>query len=406
MLPNWEPAPASWHGGPEAGPPPRKPATGPQLEAWADEVMADGFHPQAAFVDGNLVGGSAMLTRASTVPGLRAVPFGGVTATGVIATHRRRGLLRAMMQAMFDEASDRGEPLAALSASEGGIYGRFGFSPATMRARWELERTDARFLGTGSPAGSLELVDAATARRAWPHVHERIRPVRVGELTAAADRWDSLSDDATGTDEPMRYLVHRDTGGDIDGVANFRIPWSPRPEQAATLVVEACEAVTSDAYRALWMLLTDFDLTRRIVAPARPLDEPLRWMLRDPRAMRITRQSDNLWLRILDLPGALTARAYDRAADLTFTIDDDSMCPRNAGTWRLVVSPEGATCIRSRSAPDLTVDVPALSSLYLGGLSAAVLAGAGRIRVHRPGAVNDLAGVFRTDPEPFNSFGF
>lgn len=405
-LPNWEPVPAAWHGGPEAWPQPRTPATDQQLENWVDEVMADHHHPQAAFVDGKLVGGSAMLSLAITVPGLRPVPFGGVTATGVIATHRRRGLLRAMMQAMFDEALGRGEPLAALSASEGGIYGRFGFSPATMRVRWELERSDARFIDAEPPAGSLELVDAATARQAWPQIHEQIRCRQVGELTPQPDQWAGLTDEGAGAGGPTWYLVHRDAHGSLDGVANFRLPWSPLPEHAGTLVVDGFQALTTDAYRAMWMLLTDFDLTRKVVAPSRPTDEPLRWLLRNPRAMRITRQSDNLWLRILDLPSALTTRAYETTAELTFAIEADSMCLGNVGVWRLAVSPEGATCFPTDMRPDLTMDIQALGSLYLGGMSAAVLAGAGRIRPHRSSALAEIARVFRADPEPFNSLGF
>ncbi|MEV0431174.1 GNAT family N-acetyltransferase [Micromonospora sp. NPDC050495] len=405
-LPNWEPAPSPGYGGPGAWPPPRPPATPRQLDVWAAEVMDDHFHSQAAFVDGKLVGGSAMLSLAITVPGLRTVPFGGVTATAVLATHRRRGLLRGMMQAMFDEALARGEPLAALSASEGSIYGRFGFSPATMRTRWELERGEVRFIDSAIPAGSLELVDAAAARQAWPQIHEQARQRRIGELTPQPGQWGRLSDEAGGTDGPMRYVLHRDVDGNLDGVANFRLPWSPVLEHTGTLIVEGLQAVTPDAYRALWMLLTDFDLTRKVVAPSRPRDEPLRWMLRNPRALRITRQSDNLWLRILDLPGALTARAYDTTAELTFAIEDDSMCPHNAGVWRLAVSPEGSTCTRTDMRPDLTLDIQSLSSLYLGGMSAAVLAGAGRIRAQRVSAVADLARVFRVDPEPFNSFGF
>ena len=107
-----------------------QPAGGAQLAAWADELLpADYFHPQAAFVDGRLVGGSAMISFEVTVPGSRPVRLGGVTSTAVAATHRRRGLLRLMMQAMFDEARERGEPLAGLSASEGTIYGRFGYGP-------------------------------------------------------------------------------------------------------------------------------------------------------------------------------------------------------------------------------------------------------------------------------------
>jgi predicted acetyltransferase len=123
-------------------------------------VLARHFHPQAAFADGRVVGGSAMISFEVTVPGSRLVPFGGVTSTGVAATHRRQGLLRRMMQAMFDEARERGEPLAGLSASEGSIYGRYGYGPATRRTRWEIERAQARFLSPRVPGGRLEITDA------------------------------------------------------------------------------------------------------------------------------------------------------------------------------------------------------------------------------------------------------
>ena len=405
-LPNWEPAPAAWHGGPGAWPPPRPPASAQQLADWADEVTSGRLHTQAAFVDGRVVGGSGMLSLELTVPGLRPVPLGGVTATGVLVTHRRRGLLRGMVQAMFDAALERGEPLAGLSASEGGIYGRFGFSPATRWTRWELERSDAALLDAERPEGTLGLVDAATAREVWPLVHEQARRSRVGELSPQPDQWSGLSDEANGTDGPLRHLVHRDPQGRADGIAGYRLPWSADVAGAGTLVVEAFQALGPDAYRALWELLSDVDLTRRVVAPCRPVDEPLRWMLRNPRALRTTRQSDALWLRVLDVPAALEGRAYDVETRLTIAVEGDTMCPHNAGVWRLDAAPGGATCSRVQAAPDLTLDVQSLGSLYLGGTSAQVLAAAGRVRAHRDGALAELARAFRTDPEPFNSFGF
>jgi len=167
------------------------------------------------------------------------------------------------------------------------------------------------------------------------------------------------------------------------------------------------EAVTGDAYRALWELLLDFDLTRRVVAVARPADEPLRWMLEDPRAMRVTRQTDNFWVRLLDVPAALEARRYEADGSLVFEIAEDVMCPANAGRWRLSVSGGAASCTPAGgAAPDLTADVQALGSLYLGGMSASLLASAGRLRQHRDGAVGLLSRLLRTDPAPFNAIGF
>ncbi|MDG4857217.1 GNAT family N-acetyltransferase [Streptomyces sp. T-3] len=408
-LPSWEPADAAWHGGPEPWPPQRAPATAEQLEKWAEaDVKDESFHPIATFVDGTCVGASATISFGVTVPGGGEVRMAGVTGTGVIATHRRRGHLRQMMQAMFDAALERGEPLAMLSASEGSIYGRYGFSPATYRTRWELSRHEAALLPAPEEPepGALELVGAAQAKQAWPLVHADVRTSRVGELSPLPGRWDGLSDDVDGTDGPLRYLVHRDRRGDVDGIANFRLPWSSTADNAGTLVVEALEATNPVAYRALWSVLIDFDLTKTVVAPARPRDEPLRWMLTNPRAMRVTRQSDNLWARLLDVPVALTQRSYGTAGELRFTLAGDRMCPANNGTWHLRADGVSAMCVPTDQVADLTLTVPALSSLYLGGMSARDLAYAGQITPHTDGAVGRLARMFRSDPEPHNSFGF
>lgn len=406
-LPSWEPADAAWHGGPEPWPPQQAPASADQLEKLAAaDIKDESFHPIATFVDGRCVGASGTISFEVTVPGGGTGRMAGVTSTGVIATHRRRGHLRQMMQAMFDAALERGEPLAMLSASEGSIYGRFGFSPATYRTRWELARHEAALLPAEPDPGSLELVDAAQAKKAWPGVHAQVRAHRVGELGPLTGQWDGLSDEADGTNGPLRYLTHRDRHGHVDGIANFRLPWSPTRDRAGTLVVEALEATNPVAYRALWGLLIDFDLTKTVVAAARPRDEPLRWMLTNPRAMRITRQTDNLWARLLDVPRALTQRSYLTPGELRFTIGDDRMCRANNRTWHLTADGPVATCVPTDGTADLTITLAALSSLYFGGMSARHLACAGHITAHTEGAIGQLARMFWTDPEPHNSFGF
>ncbi|MGW1540085.1 GNAT family N-acetyltransferase [Streptomyces sp. NPDC002309] len=406
-LPSWEPADAAWHGGPEPWPPLRTPASAEQLEELAAADVADeSFHPIATFVDGRCVGASATISFEVTVPGGATVSMAGVTATGVIATHRRRGHLRRMMQGMFEAALQRGEPLAMLSASEGSIYGRFGFSPATYRTRWELTRHEAALLPAAPDPGSLELVDAAQAQRVWPRVHAEVRAHRVGELGPRPGRWDGLSDAADGTNGPLRFLVHRDQHGAADGIANFRLPWAPTTDHAGTLVVEALEATNPVAYRSLWGLLIDFDLTKTVVAPGRPRDEPLRWMLTNPRAMRVTRQTDNLWARLLDVPRALTQRSYLTPGELRLTIDDDQMCPENNRTWLLRADERTVTCVPTEEAADLNITLSGLSSLYFGGMSAHHLAYAGHITAHTDDVIRQLGRMFRVDPEPHNSFGF
>jgi predicted acetyltransferase len=232
-----------------------------------------------------------------------------------------------------------------------------------------------------------------------------VRASRVGELSATPDMWSDLDDTSAGPAGPRRYLVHRDRDGSVDGVANYRLPWSPRIEETGTLVVEGLQAASDDAYRAMWQLLLDYDLTRKVVAAPRPGDEPLRWLLDNPRAMRVTRQSDNLWIRLLDVRPALEARSYDAGGTIVLGIEPDPLCPGNEGSWRLDSGPAGTACTRVSTTPDVMIDHQALGSLYLGGMSAALLASAGRIRGDRK-SVGLLSRMFRTDPEPFNTFGF
>src|SRR6185503_8066766 len=88
-------------------------------------LEVDRWH--AAFDAGRIVGGAAAASYRFAVPGGAQVSGAGVTAVGVQPTHRRRGINAALMRAQLDDVHERGEPIAVLYASEGGIYGRFGY---------------------------------------------------------------------------------------------------------------------------------------------------------------------------------------------------------------------------------------------------------------------------------------
>jgi predicted acetyltransferase len=153
----------------------------------------------------------------------------------------------------------------------------------------------------------------------------------------------------------------------------------------------------------LWGLLLDFDLTKRVVAARRPVDEPLRWMLTNPRALKVTRTRDNLWLRILDVPRALEARAYAATDSLVLDVSDDLF---GSGRWRLDAGPDGTTCAAVDDAADLNLGIGELGSLYLGGVRPSELAYAGRVTEHTPGAVSRLDALLRPDRQPHNAVGF
>lgn len=138
----------------------------------------------AWYDDGRIVATASAFTRVLTVP------CAAVTAVAVVPTHRRRGLLTAMMRRQLEDVHRRGEPLAALWASEGGIYGRFGYGAGGGRARLNARRPAAR-LAEPPPRDAPPLVAGPAAAHvdAMRPVHERVRPTRPGMLDRPGPWW-------------------------------------------------------------------------------------------------------------------------------------------------------------------------------------------------------------------------
>ena len=396
-LPTWEPEPAAWWAGPGHSSPFGSRISDKELARYRSEVR-ELDRTQAAFADGKPVGTSGLYTLEVTIPGARQIAMGGVTSVGVLPTHRRRGLLRGMMRAMLDDCHARGEVLAGLSASEGGIYGRYGFGPATGTVRWELDRASARLAsGRAEWPGRLELVDSAAMAAAAPALHNMVRRTRVGQVSASPGTWVSAVQGGQ-----KRFVLHYGPDG-VDGAAIYRYDLAG----SGTVQVDWFEASSADAYTALWMLLADLDLTKRVVAAKRPVDEPLRWQLADPRALRVTRTADDLWIRLIDVGGALAARTYLAPGSLVLEVTD-AFCRWNAGRWLLDGGPEGASCSRAAAgaAAELVLDAATLGSLYLGGTAPGTLARAGLIHELVPGALNRAAAMLAQPDAPFNPIGF
>jgi predicted acetyltransferase len=194
-------------------------------------------------------------------------------------------------------------------------------------------------------------------------------------------------------------LVHYNAAGEVDGATIFRVPWSPDPADAGVLRLASFEALNHVAYRALWELLLDFDLTQRVVAARRPVDEPLRWMLTNPRALKLDLTRDNLWLNILDVQRALEARTYAATDVLVLEVDGVS--------WRLDAATDGAACTAAPAeTADVSLTVNELGSLYLGGVRASEFRDAGRIVEHTAGAVSRLDALLRPDRAPHTVVAF
>jgi len=360
------------------------------------------FDRTLAFFDGKeMVATAGIFSYEMTVPG-GTLPCGGVTRVSVLTTHRRRGLLTAMMRRQLDDMHERREPLAALYASEAPIYGRFGYGLSTYQAAVEIERSRGAFAKTVTGSGRLSMVDVPTGVREFSRVWQQARHNQPGMLTFD-ERWmrNKLTElELHREGSSPHYRVLYQTGKNPSGFAIYRIKmdWDASGPNG-TLRLEMLIAASAEAYAALWRHVLDVDLMARVSAEMRPVDEPLRFLLADSRQPR-TRIEDGIWLRLVDVEAALAGRRYAVDGRLVFRVRD-AFCPWNDGHYELNGGPTNAVCERGEGNPDLELSAADLAAVYLGGNRFRTLADAGRVEERQPGAIARADAMFATDRAPW-----
>lgn len=357
--------------------------------------------------DGNEVVGTTVSERSViTLPGLSRLPVGVVMGVAVAPSHRRQGRLTALMRRQLDEMRQSGEVLATLYASEGGIYGRFGYGMATFGSRYELDKRVARLDAPAAARipGRIRLLQRDGASEAFPAVYAEYAPTRAGEI----DRHNVL-DFLSGLGDPgaedlsRRFYAVYEEDGRIDGYVGYEVaPLASSPDSWARRVVchELCH-LTTPAYIALWQFLLGIDLTEEISAPGRPVDEPLRWLLTVPRHLRTVFSGDRSWIRLVDVPAALAGRRYPQPGTLVLDIKDD-FCSWNTGRYRVQVPEEWASAEveRTDASADIELDVSTLASIYLGTISPSEFRMSQRIDERAEGALGRADRMFANDRPP------
>lgn len=318
------------------------------------------------------------------VPGGGVVPACAISAVTVAPTHRRRGLLRELMAGELRTAASLGVPVAALTVSESGIYGRFGFGPAAHAASWTIKARRAGWIGPTGP-GRVDYVSRERARELVGPLHDRIRRTQPGEIDMPGGHWDRFLGTRPDAEkaEQRRVLQYRSPAGEVDGLVLYSVTENETDYSESSLDVAMLMAATDEAYAGLWRFLLSMDLIGTIRASELSVDEPLWWMIADQRAATVT-VHDHHYTRILDVPAALEVRTYGAPGVLALEVTDALGFAE--GRWLLRIDDDGVGHVSpwEGSAPaDATVialGVTELSALYLGGVSLATLARAGRVR--------------------------
>ncbi len=357
----------------------------------------------AAFDGAQPVASAGALTFRLSVPGGEAAAA-GVTLVGVSPSHRRRGILRSMMRHQLDDVRARGEPIAILWASEGAIYQRFGYGLATLNGTFEIECRDAAFVRPMPAEGAVRLVDQDAAMELFPPLYDRVRTATPGMIARSETwwRWVALHDSehARGANG-MKFLAVYEADGRVEGTAIYRVKpdWDDRGPKGALVALEVLGA-TPRATRDLWGWLLEVDLVRAVRAVRAPVPHPLQLLLAEPRRLGFT-VGDGLWLRVVDVPGALAARTYGLGGSLVLDVQD-GFCAWNAGRWRLDIAEDG----RGRAEPttevaDLALDASDLGATYLGTFRFSELARVGRVVEQTAGALLRADAMFAAPVAPW-----
>lgn len=342
---------------------------------------------------------------ALAVPGGRDIPACAISSVTVAPTHRRRGIARAMMEAELRTARAQGLAVAMLTASEASIYQRYGFAPAAMAATWTIDTRRAGWTGPAAP-GRLDFVTRERALELAPELHERMRRREPGETVPPAAHWENWFGTHDDADKPgnTRVVAYASPDGSVDGLVAYHLESGPHgPFDAPKIHVDLLLLASDDAYAAIWRFLIDHDLVTQVVASELSADEPLRWMIADPRAATVE-VGDHQYVRILDVVAALEARTYPRPGRLALHVTDPLGFA--AGDYVLeVVADGGAHVTRGTDdeAVSVTLGVTELGALYLGEHSARTLRTAGRLATDDPDTVDDM---FRSRVTPRLSFWY
>jgi len=341
------------------------------------------------------------------------VPMAGLAWVSVHPDHRRRGILRQMITHHFSRLHELGVALSGLHAAEVQIYGRFGYGISSVELELELER------GTVLTAPSLEdaagrvatrffAADSDDAAQAVHDLHLRCAADTLGAVSRPERMARPFLVDLPLTRqgrEPWQVLLaHVD--GQPAGYALFsrEAKWEDSRAKG-TLTVRELAAADPVTLLALGRRLVDFDLTASITIGGRGTDDPLLWWAGGPRGLGV-KACDSLWLRLIDVDAALTARGYSSACDVVLDVLDP-VCPWNQRAWRLTVDRDGvATCLPTSDDPDLRLPVQALGAAYLGSRSLATQAHQGLVTELTAGSLRLLSRAMSCDREPVGAIEF
>ncbi|MEO3755197.1 GNAT family N-acetyltransferase [Streptomyces sp. B6B3] len=362
--------------------------------AYARDLHESGL-TLGAFLDGGLVGATHLLRSRLALPGGATVPMAAATGSGVRADQTRRGVFTRLKRERLALAAEQGFAVLGNIVSEATIYGRFGHGVGTLSRAVRLYPRETRMRPEVPSGGDVRLVDGASSIDLLPRLYERLGPYRPGVIERSASWWRARWEPLVRAGRGPVVAVHSGPDGD-DGFVVYQTMRSGDSGARVTLMATDFHAASPEAVGGLWRFLLGVDLVEEVCVRRRPTDELVEGMLVDWRACRTHALNDDLWLRLVDVPKALGARAYGDGDPLVVEVTDEFL-PANSGTYH--VSSDGVRPTSDHA--QLSLGVEALAMAYLGTTSFTTLAGIGALRVIDSKALPNADRLFGTRAAAF-----
>lgn len=350
-----------------------------------------------AFDGKHMVGNALSYEMDMYIPGGLS-KIAAVASVSVQATHRRKGINRAIMKYQLEDIYSRGEPLAVLQASESIIYGRYGYGLASFESNLEIEKTRSAYAVEHASTGQTYFVEESEAREIFPQIYSKATENRNGMVTRKENWWEfRFREPGLKGGDPKSWFVKYQENGQDDGYLRYTI-------NGTELNVIELIASSHEAYSSLWRICLDMDLIDVIKAEHRPADDELKWMLADPRRL-VEHSSDRYWVRLVDVRTALSQRSYSHDGSLILKIQDDFL-PWNKQVVELSSESGKSSCTISNKTPDIILTAGDLGAVYLGGINFSTLLSANRIEEVTEGSVVRANLMFSASRKPWGFDGW
>ncbi|OCJ22474.1 hypothetical protein A6U89_28400 [Agrobacterium sp. B133/95] len=372
--------------------------TSPETEA---QLLAEGT-PLGGFEGDVLRGVVNGYDSSITLPGGRRVRHLSVTHVGVAPDATRRGIARLLITEQLRRARAEGYVVAGLRASDPRIYGRYGYGVASWSARHDLDLTRTELAISPSREG-LRIVDARENFALFRRIADADAKPRAATLSRWEGWWAMQKYRTVHSPTPHHAVVFGPEEGNERGYLRFHVEPSDNwfTSSSRAVVVDDLVAHDDEAWQVLIGHLFTQDILHRVIFPSRPVDDPLPLLINNPRALEISGQRDESWIRPLDLEALLSARRYAGTRQVTIAVEDN-VFHDNGGIWSL--GPKGAE--RSSGKPEAYVTIAELATLIFGAQNASLLAASGRIKAISADVAEELDRVFATSRRPHSGISF